>query len=165
MVRVRTNPEGMKRLRTKLDALQLGPGDLQGPVLRVLDSAHSAQVKQAFATAGGSVATGPWPPWSPRYAKWRGKHRGRLGNRMMRLTDNLFGKSTSPNHGGHIAKWLGGLRFVFGFADDVGYWHQHGTTHLPVRSVIDKTEEQKRDLTAAFVNFYRARIRQTLRHA
>jgi hypothetical protein len=159
---MRVRPDGFKRIRTKLEALQLSAGDLQGPVLRVMDTVHSKQVQQAFATRGASVATGPWPAWSTKYARWRARH-PRTGRRMMRLTDSLYGKATSPNHGGHVARWLGRLRFAFGFVDDVGFYHQHGMGHLPVRSVIDKTEPQRRQLTAAFVIFYRARIRQVLR--
>lgn len=161
MLRMRVRPEGFKRIRTKLEALQLTPGDLQGPVLRVMDSVHNKQVRQAFSTRGASVAGGPWPAWSKRYADWRARN-PRSGRRMMRLTDTLYSKAVFPNHAGHIAEWLGRLRFRFGYADDVGFYHQNSTTKP--RSVINKTEPQRRDFVAAFVNFYRARIRQVLRH-
>ena len=162
-MRVRPRPEGFKRLRTKIESLALTPGDLQGPVLRLLDSVHNQQVGQAFLTRGASVATGPWPPWSPRYARWRAKYHHRIGHRMMYVTGTLFAKAARSNHASHIAEWLGKMRFRFGYVDDVGYWHQHGTGKMPVRSVIDKTEKQKHDFVAAFVDFYRKRIRQVLR--
>lgn len=162
MLRMRVRPEGFKRIRTKLEALQLSAGDRQGPLLRALDAEHNLQVRQGFVTRGASVGTGPWPPWSPKYAKWRARH-SRLGKRMMRLTDSLYEKASFSNHAGHIAKWLGNMRFAFGFADDVGYWHQHGSGNLPVRSVVDKTPRQKREFATVLVEFYRKRVRQVLR--
>lgn len=162
MLRMRVRPEGFKRIRTKLEALQLSRGDLQGPVLRALDTEHCLQVRGAFTTHGAGVAGGPWPAWSPRYAAWRAKHG--LGHRMMRLTDNLYGRSTSPRHGGHVARWLGRLRFAFGYVDDVGYWHQNAKPPRKKRSVIDKTARQYREFVTVFVDFYRKRVKQVLRH-
>ena len=163
MIRFRMRPAAFKRLRTKTEALVFSQGDRQTVVLRLLDSVHNAQVKRAFASRGATVASGPWAPWSPKYALWRRRHRSRLGNRMMRLTDTLYEKSTSPFHGGHLAIWRGRLRYAFGFADDVGFWHHHGEGRLPVRSVIHKTEADRQEFVRRFVAFYIARIRQALR--
>lgn len=162
-LRMRPRPEGFRRIRSRLDALKLDAGDRQALVLRTLDAVHVVQVKRAFASRGGTVASGPWPPWSPKYAKWRAQHR-RGANRLMRLTDTLYEKSTSPRHGGHVARWLGRLRYAFGFIDDVGYLHQIGAGPLPVRSVLDKTGQDYREFSDAFVRMYQARVRQVLRH-
>lgn len=188
MLRVRVNRPGIERLRNIIGALRLSDADKAGPVLTVLNRVHVAQVKRAFTSRGATVATGPWPPWSARYAAWRAKYR-RLGNRMMRLTDTLFGKSTSTSHGDYVGRWIGGVRYIFGFRDDVGFFHQQGTAAgvfrhplsdvvgkeiigftglgpgVPKRSLIDKTETDVRDFAAAFVRFYRAHIRRVARGA
>lgn len=164
MVRMRVNREGFNRLRTLTEALDLDEGDKRGPLLVELDREHIRQVRRAFATRGASVDTGPWPAWSERYAAWRHKHRGRLGNRMMVLTASLFGKAVSPSHGDHVAEWLGGLRWIFGFADDVGWMHQEGGPILPKRSVIDKTTEDHARFVNIFVDFWNKRVDQALRH-
>lgn len=163
-LRITPKPEGFKRLRMAAEALKLTNGDRQTVVLRTLDSVHNQQIRRAFASRGASVESGPWPAWSPRYAKWRTRHRGRLGNRMMRLTDSLYEKSSFPNHAGHIAEWRGGLRYAFGFTDDVGYMHQQGGPILPKRSLVDKTPRDQQEFLEAFTDFYQNRIRQVTRH-
>ena len=162
MITMRPNRAGFQRLRTITQGLELSPADRNGPVLTVLNRVHVTQVKQAFATRGASVAGGPWPPWSKRYAEWRRRYRSRLGNRMMVLTHSLLEKSTHVSHGNYVGRWLGRMSYAFGFRDDVGFWHEHGIG-LPVRSIIKKTASQYRDFVAAFVKFYRARIRQIAR--
>ena len=162
MLNVRANRAGFQRLRTIGKALRLQDADKRGPVLTALNQVHVRQVRQAFSSRGATVATGPWPPWSPKYARWRSKFRTRLGNRMMRFTDTLHGKATSTTHGDYIGQWLGGLRFAFGFRDDVGFWHQHGMAG-PVRSLIEKTAAQHRQFVDAFVRFYRAHVRRVAR--
>ena len=158
MITMRPNRAGFQRLRTLAEAVNLSDADRR-LALTPMNQVHVRHVRQAFATRGASVAGGPWPPWSLKYAAWRTRH-PRTGRRMMRLTDSLFEKSTHVSHGGYVGVWLGRLRYAFGFRDDVGFWHEHGEGHLPVRSLIQKTAAQHRDFVAAFVRFYRARIRQ-----
>lgn len=165
MVRMRVRPEGFKRLRTLNEALRLSDGDRQTVVLRLLDSVHNRQVRKAFTTQGASTGR-PWAPWSPGYAAWRKRHG--LGRRIMRLTDTLYEKATSPFHGGHVAQWLGGLRYSFGFADEPGYLHMNAEAprgRLPLRSALLKTQADHRELVSAFADFWRARVRQVLRNA
>lgn len=162
-LRLRVNQKGIERTRTILQALTLTNSDREGPILRVLDRLHNDQVRLAFRTGGSSVASGPWPAWSPDYAKWRAKHVGRLGRTMMFLTGTLYGKATSPNHGDHVAEFVPPFGYRFGFADEVGFWHQEGAGQLPKRSLIDKTDSQYRAFTAAFTDFYLKRIRQVVR--
>lgn len=162
---MRVRPEAFKRIRTKLQALQLSDGDRQGPVLRVLDTVHSAQVARAFASQGASTGRA-WAPWSEPYKAWRAKHRGRLGAKIMVLSGTLKEKATSPRHGGHVARWLGGFRYAFGFIDEPGYIHMNTDAargKMPLRSALIKTEADRRGFAAAFLNFYRKRIRQVLR--
>jgi morphogenesis family protein len=164
---MRARPEAFKRLRTLTEALKLSAADRSGPVLRVLDTEHSRQVARAFASQGGSTGRA-WAPWSPRYAAWRAKHKGRLGGKIMVLTGTLKEKATSPAHGGHVARWLGNLRYAFGFIDEHGYIHMNQEAprgKMPLRSALIKTEADRRSFVAAFLRFYRARNRQVLRHA
>jgi len=161
MITMRPNRAGFQRLRTLAEAVKMSDADRSGPALTILNQVHVKQVRQAFTSRGASVQGGPWPAWSAKYAAWRSRHR--LGSRMMRLTDSLHEKATSVSHGGYVGQWLGRLRYAFGFRDDVGFAHEHGEGPLPVRSIIRKTARQHREFVAAFVRFYRARIRQISR--
>ena len=162
-LRVRINNDAFERIRARVRAMELSEGDRRGPVLIALDRTHVDQVRAAFTSQGRSVATGPWPPWSARYAGWRRRHGH--GTRMLRLTNTMYGKFTQPSHPSHIRRWEGGLAYSFGALDDVAAWHQEGAGHLPVRSVVDKTVGDHRELVSTFSDFYRKRVRQVLRHA
>jgi len=165
MITMRPNRAGFQRLRTLAEAVKMSDADRSGPALTILNQVHVKQVRQAFTSRGASVAGGPWPAWSERYAVWRRKNTSRFGRSMMRLrgayrgraADQLFRKSTMPGAPDYVGQWLGRLRYAFGFRDDVGFFHD------PTRSIIRKTARQHREFVAAFVRFYRARIRQIAR--
>jgi hypothetical protein len=170
-VRLRPNNAGFERLRTLMQAVILTDADRRGPLLIELSDTHVRQVRRAFASAGATVDGGPWPAWRPRYAKWRKKVAGVHGRSMMRLRgpyrgrgpSQLFVRSTQRGNPNFIRRWLGGMRFAFGFADDVGAYHQDGAGRLPVRSVIDKTEADFAEFVDRLVSFYRKRLAQVYR--
>lgn len=162
-IRVRINNEAFERIRTRARGLVLSEADRRGPLLVELGAVNIAQVRRAFTSRGATVPTGPWPAWSSRYAAWRA--RKGLGSRMMRLTDTLYGKFTSPTHGSHIRRWVRGLLYQFGAIDDVAAWHREGAGRLPVRSVIDKTAADHDEFSKRLVTFYQKRVAQVLRHS
>jgi hypothetical protein len=164
-VRMSMNGPAIERLRTRVQSLLVTQADASGPLLRELDQENIRQVRRAFATRGGTVATGPWPPWSAKYARWRQSH-ARLGTQMMILTGTLRDKFQSPSHGDHVARWTGPrLRWEFGAKDDVAFMHEHGRGHQPVRSVIDKTAADRDGFISTFKSYYKKRIEQATRHA
>lgn len=170
MIVLRPKPEGFKRLRTITEALALDDGDRSGPVLRLLDSVHRKQAREAFTTQGASTGSA-WKALNPVYAKWKAK--AGYGRQMLRMAKTyrtrephqLFRGFTLASGPGNIARWVGGLRYQFGIADDVAAAHEFGEGNLPRRTVIQKTPEQHHDFVAAFVEFWRKRIRQVVRHA
>ena len=171
MVRFRMRPAAFKRLRSKTALLTLDAGDLSGPVLRLLDAVHRRQVQEAYRTHGATVEGGPWRFWTKKYGRWRVRHWDRYGKEFLRLKgsyrgrspDQLYRKAALAGQAGHVALWRGRLRFAFGFADDVGFMHQHGMGHLPVRSVVDKTRKDEADFPKAFRAFWIKRVKQALR--
>ena len=166
--RMRVNRDSFKRVRTRIEALQLSDADRSGPLLIELDRENTRQVRRAFASEGSTTGSGRWPRWSPKYAAWRESLAGRrrsIGRRMLVLTGTMRDKFISPSHGDHVAEWRGGFRYAFGVADDVAYIHMGsaGRSQMPYRSVIDKTEADRRGFAGVLLNFYRKRIRQVLR--
>lgn len=168
MLRMRVNRDAFTRIRSKIEALKLSDADRSGPLLIELDRENVRQVRRAFASQGATTPAGTWPRWSPEYDKWRrsvaGRRRG-IGLRMLQLTGTMFAKFVSPSHGDHVAEWRGGFRYAFGVVDDLAYIQmgQAGRSVMPYRTVIDKTEADRRGFAAVLVNFYRKRIRQVLR--
>jgi hypothetical protein len=163
--RMRVNGPAFERMRTRTQALMLTDGDRAGPLLRALDTVHAAQVRRAFSSQGASTGLS-WSPWSAGYAAWRAKH-PRLGKSIMRLTDTLYEKATSVLHGNHIARWMGALRFDFGFIDEPGYIHMNTEAargKMPLRSALIKTERDHQEFVDRLVTYWRARIQQALRH-
>jgi hypothetical protein len=166
VVSMTPNPAGIERLRTLPEALLLTDKDKKGPLLIEMDVANIKQVKRAFTTKGASVRTGPWRPWSPRYAAWRQKHG--LGKQMLRLHDSMFGKFTARTHRAHIARWRSPLKYDFGARDDVAFIHQNpkasGRPNFPKRSVIDKTSRDHKAFVTTFVGFYKKHLRRIFRN-
>lgn len=172
MVRMRMNGPGIERIRTRAQAMLLTQRDMAGPLLTVLGEENVRQVRRAFASRGATVATGPWPSLTARYAKWKAKMG--YGTAMMKMAKEyrgraaalLFSEFTQVMHPAHIRRWVGpGLRFQFGAADDVAFFHQNAAGPLPQRSVIDKTDDDYRHFKDVFLDFYRKRIAQALRYA
>ena len=161
MLRVKINPGGYKRLRTLAEAIPLSEGDKSGPLLRALDQVHVVQVKRAFQSQGGSVPSGPWPKLSPRYAEWKKRQVGK--KKILRFTDTLYEKATSPRHGNHIARYMAPFTFALGFRDDPGFFHQEGGPTLPKRSLVDKGESDLAAFRRALTEFWIKRLRQVLR--
>ena len=165
MLRMRVRPEGFKRVRTGLGAIPLEAGDLNGPVLRLLDGVARLAAKQGIQSRGG----GAWPALNPRYATW--KARAGYGRRMMvmnkpyrgRKAQQLLRKFTMAGEAGHLARWNGRLRFSFGALDDVAFRHEHGEG-VPRRSVIDSIYAARERFVTALLTYYRAHVHRVVRH-
>jgi len=166
MTRMRSQPAGFKRLRTRSQLLILSRADRAGPLLTELDRVHVRQVRQAFSTEGASTGSS-WPALSPGYAKW--KRRAYPGRRILTRSRDMRNKFEQSSNPGHVRRWLGGLRFGFGVIDEKAWRHENaagvGHQRLPRRSVIQKTAAQLQEFTRAFIAFYIKRVRQALRHS
>jgi hypothetical protein len=167
-VRMKVYHGGFERLRTLNQAVMLSQGDRRTLVLRTLDRVHREQAKRAFTSQGASTGAA-WPPLSPKYATW--KRKSGYGRSMMRMAKSyrgrpaglLYRKAVMAGERGHIAQWLGGLRYAFGFGDDVGFWHHVGAGRLPVRQIITKTANDLAEFAVAVKDLWIKRIRQSFR--
>lgn len=165
MVRIRPNAAGFARLRSLNAALILSEGDRRRLLLPALDEVARTAANKAFTSQGG----GTWPALSPRYAAW--KRRAGHGSRMMVMAKPYRGRQarqmregfTKAGGPGHIRRWVGGFRFVFGIADDVAYRHEHGGGTLPRRSVLDFILAAKSDFIRVARTVWIGRVRQVIR--
>jgi hypothetical protein len=164
---VRVNQPAFERLRTINQALTLTPGDLGGPVLRVLDDVAREAAKSGIRSEGA----GAWPALTEKYRRWK-ESRG-YGTDMMimdrpyrgRGAQQLLRGFTLANDPRHVRRWIGpSLRWQFGISDGVAAMHEYGGPRLPRRSVLDSIYAARALFVAAFKEFYVARVRQVTRH-
>lgn len=166
-VRMTVNREGFSRLRTRAQAMVIDDADRSGPLLTVLDGVARKAAKTGIQSEGG----GAWPALTPKYEAWKAK-RG-YGSKMMilarayrsREAEQLSRKFTLAEEGGHVKRWLGGLRYDFGVTDDVGYVHEQGGGKLPRRSVTDSIYAARDQFIQALRTFWQASIQRVLRHS
>lgn len=156
-VTVKTNPEGIRRVRTLAQALGLPHADMAGPVLVELGVVHRKQENRIFATQGSAGASGRWPALSPGYAaKKRKQFPGkkilqRTGDMKARLT-----KRSNPNYyQDYVPRSAARGTFRFGARSGLAAAHRAGTGPLPIRDMLTKTAAQVAEFQAALFKWYR----------
>ncbi len=105
------------------------------PVWRRLKERFVAYETDTFASSG----RGGWPPLSPPYAAWKGRHFP--GKPVLRREDELFHSLTDRLD---IDIEEPGFA-IFGTADPVAVFHQKGMGRLPVRKVVDLSESERQE--------------------
>lgn len=113
----------------------------KGALTRKISIAWSRRMREfekiQFITRG----RGDWAPLSSAYAK----RKGFRGQGLLRLTDRLY-RSLTTRGGENIAKLRRrgfGMEFTFGTSVEYAKFHQHGTSKMPQRKVIDITKSQE----------------------
>lgn len=165
MIRMRSNPAGIERLRTRTQAILLSDADKGGPLLIELDRVHSRQARRAFTTQGASTGAA-WKPLSPGYAKW--KRKVKPGRRILVFNGDMRDRYTMPTNANHIREYVRPFTYRFGVVSEKAWRHETGTGEgrqvLPRRSALTKTAEDYRQFVAQLRTFYLKRVRQVLRH-
>lgn len=81
---------------------------------------------------------GQWPPLSRSYAQWKARH---FPGQPTLVREGVLRESlTKPDISVMEPSYA-----IFGTGDPVASYHQHGGGHLPVRRVIDLSEEERRE--------------------
>lgn len=93
-----------------------------------------------FRTRGAAGGT-PWAPLSPKYAAYK---LSRVGPKpIMRFTDDLW-KSLTRNPMG--VQDIGKMTAEFGTDVDYAEFHQRGTSKMPARPIVTRTEALDNEL-------------------
>lgn len=176
---------GIKRVRSKLDALRLDDRDMAGPVLVVLGTVHRRQQSDAFVSEGATTAGGRWAALNPLYAARKAKAGGK--RKVLQLSGDMKARFISRANRSYIQRFIprGGGRgiFQFGAHSDVAAAHRAGAPALaprqspqakrafggraprmPVRDMLTKTPAQIAEFAVAFKRWYiEKRVPQVLR--
>jgi len=125
-VSVRVTVTGDREVTATLRRASLRARDYSRPLDKFGD-ALAAQTAEAFATDGASLGE-PWKPLEPQYAGWKLKH-GPDGG-LLRDTGRL---QESVTRRPFPIDSVGQRSAVFGTADHVARFLQHGTEDVPAR--------------------------------
>lgn len=165
MVTMKPNPAEFKRLRTRVEALQLTDGDKSGPLMTVMSREHVRQVTKAYTSEGGSTQGG-WPRLSPVYAAW--KRKAFPGRKILVRSGDTRRRFTQPSNPSFFREFLRPFTYAFGALSGVQYAHETGIgdpgQKLPVRSIMQKSQADYASFVRVLRTFYIKRVRQVLRH-
>ena len=98
---------------------------------------NRAQFRSEGAHGGGNK----WQKLSPKYRQWKARHYP--GKTILRRTDRLWHSLTVPTHPDFIYR-TALQSLLIGTKVPYAIYHQKGAGAVPVRKVVELTEEQKR---------------------
>jgi phage gpG-like protein len=97
------------------------------------------QQKQNFEGEGLTYYGREWPRLSPRYKRWKDRHYP--GRKILVLTGAMKHSLTRRRDRNAIREKVGPSELVFGSKDRKAMWHQDGTEHMPMRTIIMSTRD------------------------
>lgn len=146
------NPQEFQRLRVGLQAFEVTDTDLKTVVLRRLGQVHRKQEERIFAAEGAAGRSGKWAALSPAYAAAKRKlFPGRKILVRTGVMKEAFIRATNPDYVQRYVKPL----MQFGARSRVATYHDTGTSTMPRRDPVGKTETQLEQLREAILIWYR----------
>ena len=186
MIKITTNPDAFKRLRSMNEALKISAADFAGPVLVELGAIHRKQQLRIFATQGSAGAGGRFAPLEKKY---KARKKKAFGNKkILQLSGTLKRRFTKRSDPRYFQKFTGsdaGGKFSFGARSSVAAAHKAGNpklarrapfaakaatifggqaSRLPVRDMVSKTAAQVAEIREGVRVWYRKRVEQVFRN-
>ncbi len=125
------------------------------PVWEEMRQDFAVVEEEQFATLGARGGS-PWPALSPNYAAW--KEKNFPGRPLMQLTGTMWGQLAV---GTGLDVVITPRSLLMTPTVPYALWHQKGTTYgLPIRKVIDLTEEDKRNWVRMLYNYVYDKARE-----
>jgi hypothetical protein len=105
-------------------------------------------MKQQFATEGAHLNGVQWAPLNPDYLAWKiGKG---FRPERLRQTDAMKDSLTSRPMDVEVYE---PMRATFGTTDEKAPWHQHGTSIMPQRQIINVTADLADDVNSVLATY------------
>ena len=93
-----------------------------------------------FASEGAYEGRSAWEQLSPQYKQW--KDAMAPGQPILVLTGEMRASLTQEGHPDHIYNY-NDREMEIGTSDEKAQFHQHGTSRMPQRKVLELTQPQK----------------------
>lgn len=97
-----------------------------------------------FWNEGAFEGRSRWAELSPRYRAWKDLHYP--GRNILVLTGAMMSGLTDPNDPDHVYE-IDEDQMTIGVRSPYAQYHQHGTSKMPQRKVVELTQPQKRRWT------------------
>src|SRR3990172_9586013 len=118
--------------------------DARKPFGEVADDFKEIEDKQF--KSEGSYGSGGWMPLSSNYAEWKAKHYP--GTKILERTGRLWASLASKTS--DTIRDIKKLEMTVGTSSKYAIFHQRGTRKMPMRKIINLTEDDKRRWTKIF---------------
>lgn len=152
----------------RFDALGTRVRDMTEPFTQIASDLHT-QLEAAFATEGGTGATGRWQPLSEPYATWKEAHGGapilvglrplHKGSREHPTKPESYTKSGRMREQllvplSDLATWhILPQRMIYAPLSNIAGFHQTGTENMPARPPVDPSVTFLHSIDRAFVSW------------
>ncbi|MFA5731862.1 MAG: phage virion morphogenesis protein [Acidithiobacillus sp.] len=139
MFRLTFTVDGERQLHRSLNMIADSMDDFTDVFEKIAEDFRSTQEK-VFANSGAFEGLRAWTPLTPGYRTWKMK---KVGSKPILTFKGDLRKSLTTKSANHIEK-ITKSTLEIGTRDKKAAWHHKGKGRLPVRKVIELSEQKNR---------------------